>query len=236
MAHPPVPGSGVSGAQFSRTKRILKEIASLTKDPHPSFIIFPNEKDMGFWRIIHIGPIHTPYEDCTFHLYTRFPEDYPNSPPEMRFVTPIYHCNINCNGRICHSIFDRNYTPTATMRDIFSYICGLLMTPEPDDPLDNELAQEFYADKDKYEQKCLVVTRQKAFIKLEVRYAELGITPPNPQASTEEVDHPKFSKCALSGNIMEDPVISPVSGITYERKEIVSTLWKKEPIQRMGGN
>lgn len=32
-----------------------------------------------------------------------FPVEYPLLPPEMRFVTPILHCNINAHGKICKS-------------------------------------------------------------------------------------------------------------------------------------
>ena len=35
-------------------------------------------------------------------------------------------------GRICHPILGRNYIPSLSIREIF----GLLMAPEPDDPLD----------------------------------------------------------------------------------------------------
>ena len=42
-----------------------------------------------------IGPEDTPYAGGIYTLYIRFGEKYPLTPPEVRFVTPIYHCNIN---------------------------------------------------------------------------------------------------------------------------------------------
>jgi ubiquitin-protein ligase len=80
------------------------------KDPHPYIKVFPCEEDVGFWRILLQAPEETPYEGGTFLLYIHFGESYPMSAPEMRFVTPIHHCNINSNGKICHSIFNRNYS------------------------------------------------------------------------------------------------------------------------------
>ena len=50
--------------------------------------------------------------------------------------TQIYHCNINSSGRICHSSLDNHYVPTMTVKEIINYIYGLLMDPEPADPLD----------------------------------------------------------------------------------------------------
>ena len=76
----------------------------------------------------------------------------------MRFITPIYHCNINANGRICHSIFDRNYTVDTTVRMIFDCLYGLLMTPDPEDPLDNAIAQEYYTNLQGYRTKARDMT------------------------------------------------------------------------------
>lgn len=42
-------------------------------------------------------------------------------------------------GRICHPILGRNYIPSLSIRDIFDQIFGLLMAPEPDNPLDRYL-------------------------------------------------------------------------------------------------
>ena len=55
-------------------------------------------------------------------LYARFAEEYPERPPEIRFVTPIRHCNTNAHGRIGHSIFDRNYTTDTPMSTILASV------------------------------------------------------------------------------------------------------------------
>ena len=79
------------------------------------------------------GPEGTPYEDGAFLLYAHFPPTYPRTAPEMRFITPIYHCNVNPEGRICHSIFDRNYSVnTSTVRLILDCVFGLMLEPEPE--------------------------------------------------------------------------------------------------------
>uniref|UniRef100_A0A3Q4MI38 UBC core domain-containing protein n=1 Tax=Neolamprologus brichardi TaxID=32507 RepID=A0A3Q4MI38_NEOBR len=91
---------------------------------------------MTFWRILMQGPPDTPYEKGVFELYCQFGPEYPVKPPLVRFVTRVYHCNVNSVGRICHNIFDRSYNAHVTMRDIFDAVYGLLIIPEPDDPLD----------------------------------------------------------------------------------------------------
>jgi len=76
-------------------KRIMKELTNIITNPHPNFKIFPLADDVTFWKILLIGPFGTPYELGTFILYLQFTENYPNEPPKIRFLTPIYHCNIN---------------------------------------------------------------------------------------------------------------------------------------------
>lgn len=81
-----------------------------------------------------------------------FPNTYPAKPPDVRFVNRIHHCNINSQGKVCHSILDRNWNPARSARDVINCIYGLLLTPEPDDPLDSTIAEEYYADKAAFEQ------------------------------------------------------------------------------------
>jgi ubiquitin-protein ligase len=68
------------------------------------------------------------YSQGTFLVYMRFPKDFPDTAPEMRFVTPILHCNINSHGRICHSVFDRNWTSATSIRTVLE--CVLVAHPE----------------------------------------------------------------------------------------------------------
>jgi ubiquitin-protein ligase len=77
-----------------------------------------------------LDPIHhsTPYAAGVWLLFVEFPEAYPREAPKMRFVTPIKHCNINSYGRICHSIFDRNWSSDAKFSTLLSCIYGLLVS------------------------------------------------------------------------------------------------------------
>ena len=209
------------GSNINRIKRILREIAQCSKEPHSQIHFFPCESDIGFWHIILEGPIYTPYEDSTFLLYAEFPSEYPNKAPELRFITPIYHCNINKNGRICHSIFDRNYTITTTMKDIFSYIYGLLMTPEADDPLDNSMAAEFFASRSNYEAKARQEAQNHAHVPLKERLRQLS------QSITGEESkegYPPWCIDPLTHQPMEDPVLVKPTQVSYDRKSITQHI------------
>lgn len=47
------------------------------------------------------GPEDSPYEDGIFELDLSVTNRYPFEPPKLRFITPIYHPNIDSTGRIC---------------------------------------------------------------------------------------------------------------------------------------
>ena len=79
-------------------KRIREEYISINKSPITKYGILAGitDEDNYFqWRITLIGPKDTLYEGGVFILYINFPDDYPNSKPEVFFRTPIYHVNVN---------------------------------------------------------------------------------------------------------------------------------------------
>jgi ubiquitin-protein ligase len=149
-ATPATAATAAAAPMIARTresvKRIMREMKKVHADKHPAIDIFPSTEDVGFWRAIIEGPGGTPYRGGTFAVWIKFPSDYPQMPPEIRFVMPIIHCNINSQGRICHSIFDRNWSPDTTICTVMKLVYGLLLCADTSDPLDSDRALAFYDD------------------------------------------------------------------------------------------
>lgn len=135
----------------ARVRRLQQELKYLVQNSHPSIDVYVNDADITFWKVVIEGPDGTPYAGGCWLAYMEFPEDYPMAPPVMRFHTPIRHCNINSYGRVCHSIFDRNYTPDTTVAVILQCVYGLLLNPDVTDPLDSNLALLYHDANGQYE-------------------------------------------------------------------------------------
>lgn len=102
--------------------------------------------DPGNSRYFHVqiaGPIQSPFEGGLFNLELFLPDDYPMVPPKVRFLTKIYHPNVDKLGRICLDILKKNWSPALQIRSVLLSIQALLSSPNPDDPLDNGVAEQW---------------------------------------------------------------------------------------------
>jgi len=63
--------------------------------------------------------------------------------PKVRFLTKIYHPNIDKLGRICLDILKDKWSPALQIRTVLLSIQALLSAPNPDDPLAENVAKHW---------------------------------------------------------------------------------------------
>jgi len=99
--------------------------------------VFINESDVTMWKVIYSGENNTPFSGYHWLLYITFPEEYPQCSINIRFLTPIYHCNVNNDGKICLDILNTQWTSETRVREIFTKIAELIKNPNPLNAIDS---------------------------------------------------------------------------------------------------
>ncbi|GAD91889.1 ubiquitin-conjugating enzyme, putative [Paecilomyces variotii No. 5] len=127
----------------NRNRRIAKEIADIHADTHSQVTAEPlgGGDDLTHLRGSFKGPPGTPYEDGTYFVDIKIPNEYPFRPPIMKFETKVWHPNVSSQtGAICLDTLSSAWSPVLTIKSALLSLQSLLSTPEPKDPQDAEVA------------------------------------------------------------------------------------------------
>lgn len=131
-------------------RRLKKELEEIRNDPPSNCSAGPIGDDMYNWEATIIGPSDSPYSGGIFKLKLQFCDDFPFKPPKVKFITKILHPNIDCYGNICLDILNKNWSPVLNVTKLLLSISSLLTDPNPDDPLDAEVAYIYKNDNQKF--------------------------------------------------------------------------------------
>jgi ubiquitin-conjugating enzyme E2 D/E len=135
-------------------KRINKEIEELEKDPPTNCSAGPIDDKLVDWEATIIGPSESPYAGGIFKLTIHFGERYPFKPPKIKFITNIFHPNIDAWGNICLDILNVNWSPALTVTKLLLSISSLLTDPNPNDPLSKSAADLYLKDINEFNRKA----------------------------------------------------------------------------------
>mmetsp|Transcript_25685 Transcript_25685/g.40296 ORF Transcript_25685/g.40296 Transcript_25685/m.40296 type:complete len:230 (+) Transcript_25685:91-780(+) len=131
--------------------RLMREMSLLTKDPPPGIAAYlPNPADMTQIRAQITGPEGSPFESGVFLLTVHIAGRYPFEPPRCRFLTPLYHPNIDSHGRICLDTLKSppsgSWSPAVSLPSLLLSIRSLMAEPNPDDGLVPEISELYKRD------------------------------------------------------------------------------------------
>ena len=106
---------------------------------------------MDEWECTIVGGIASPYEGGLFKVKIEIPADYPFKPPKNKFLTKIYHPNINSQGNHCMDIDKDQWTPALTIQKLCFSLEALLYDANPEDPLVPEIAKIYKENRAQYD-------------------------------------------------------------------------------------
>ncbi|CAL9074625.1 unnamed protein product [Musa textilis] len=140
----------------------ILETQRLLSEPAPGISASPSEDNMRYFNVMILGPSQSPYEGGVFKLELFLPEEYPMAAPKVRFLTKIYHPNIDKLGRICLDILKDKWSPALQIRTVLLSIQALLSAPNPDDPLSDNIARHWKTNEAEAVETAKEWTRQYA--------------------------------------------------------------------------
>lgn len=117
--------------------RIKRDIFMLQLVPliNEKIFIIPDDEDLTLVRCMIIGPEDTPYENGMYFYEIRFPENFPYSPPKVKFLTndgvTRIHPNFYSCGKVCVSIIGTwngpGWTSCQTLSSVLLTFMSLLI-------------------------------------------------------------------------------------------------------------
>ncbi|GJN17213.1 hypothetical protein PR202_gb04264 [Eleusine coracana subsp. coracana] len=139
---------------------LQKQLKDLSKHPVDGFSAgLVDDSNVFEWQVTIIGPPDTLYDGGYFNAIMTFPQNYPNSPPSVRFTSEMWHPNVYPDGRVCISILhppgedpngyelaSERWTPVHTVESIVLSIISMLSSPNDESPANIEAAVSSSSD------------------------------------------------------------------------------------------
>lgn len=163
LSKAPAPAWALGGRMTELQSALLlrRQLAELNKNPVEGFSAgLIDDNDLYRWEVLIIGPPDTLYEGGVFKAHLTFPKDYPLRPPKMKFITEIWHPNVDKNGDVCISILhepgedkygyekpEERWLPIHTVETIMISVISMLADPNGDSPANVDAAKEWREDR-----------------------------------------------------------------------------------------
>jgi len=137
-------------------KRLQQDFRYLLKNKVEGIDASPSSDNLFVWNAIICGPEESIYESGAFQLQILFPDDYPLRPPQVRFITKVFHPNVWWeDGLICVDILKDDWTPSYDILTILHSIRLLLIDPNPLSPANLEAALLYRDNRPEYNRRVL---------------------------------------------------------------------------------
>ena len=155
-------------------KKIKVEFDDLNSNPLSNIgysIQLSAEDNIFEWDITLLGAPDSIYAGGIFHIKVIFPDDFPYKAPQLYFLTPIYHLDVNPRkidspgvehlGHLSVS-FINWWKPDITIKEILTKLYAVFYLQTPETPYGLERAEEFRFNRPLYNIKAKYFTKKYA--------------------------------------------------------------------------
>mmetsp|Transcript_44348 Transcript_44348/g.123361 ORF Transcript_44348/g.123361 Transcript_44348/m.123361 type:complete len:171 (-) Transcript_44348:243-755(-) len=142
-----------SAASYA-TELLRRQFLEMSKSPPEGISVGLKDDNIFTWEVMIIGPAGTMYEGGFFRALLTFPEDFPSKPPEMQFLSKMWHPNVYPDGKVCISILhppgtdkfnemesaDERWRPILGVEQILMSVISLFADPNDESPANIDAA------------------------------------------------------------------------------------------------
>ena len=133
-----------------------------------------DDSDVYDWEVMIMGPDGTLYEGGFFKANLKFPKDFPNMPPEMKFTSEMWHPNVYEDGKVCISILhppgedamnaqesaEERWRPILGVEQILISVISMLSDPNDESPANIDAAVMWRNDRAAFKKKVRACVRK----------------------------------------------------------------------------
>ena len=151
-------------------QRIKKDYRELNRIPLTgmgmAFGLFDEDK-ICKWIVTILGAKDSSYKGALFYMEFTFQNNYPEKPPKIRFLTPIYHPNVNSRngqelGLIQPNLINKWWNSSNNIMELSSKIFTIFYFQYPEYVFDIERAKEYKENKSLFEAKAKYFSKKYA--------------------------------------------------------------------------
>ena len=129
-----------------------------------------DKDNICMWRVTILGACDSSYKGALFFMEFTFQNDYPEKPPKIRFLTPIYHLNVNSRndqelGLIQPNLINKWWNSSNNIMELASKIFTLFYFQYPEYAFEIERAKEYKENKSLFEEKAKYFNQKYAELK-----------------------------------------------------------------------
>lgn len=121
----------------------------------------PVDNNFFHWHAVISGPCDTAWEGGLFKLDLLFGDDYPFSPPTVRFRTKnVFHPNVYVDGNICMDTLKSSWQSSLNVEALLVSIQSLLSDPNPNSAANGAAARLLTENRSAYDEKIRALVEE----------------------------------------------------------------------------